>query len=110
MPYSPWRPFPDPRRGGFLTAPFGPGVYEVRRRDTGRPICFGIGGHCAARMNSLLPCPHGCGGRNNSRKRRYILRHLKDIEYRTLACRTRAEAARVEWGIRYDARDWLYTT
>jgi hypothetical protein len=96
--------------GGLLTAPFGPGVYEIRRRDTKRPVCFGIGGHCPARMSSLLPAPHGSGSRDNSRKRRYILRNLKQIEYRTCACRTRAEAAMIERRIRHDGRDWLYTT
>jgi len=25
-----WRSFPDPRQGGILVAPFGPGCYELR--------------------------------------------------------------------------------
>lgn len=28
--WSEWRRFPDPATGGFLTAPIGPGVYDLR--------------------------------------------------------------------------------
>jgi len=94
--WSEWRPFPDPRVGGVLVAPFGPGVYDLRRRSTQEPILFGIGGHTASRMTSLLPEPLGKGTRNNEDKRRYLVEHLADIEYRTLACTTRNEAAEVE--------------
>jgi hypothetical protein len=91
-----WRPFPDPRKGGILCAPFGPGVYDLRRISTKEPVLFGIGSRCAHRMTSLLPKPLGCGTRNNSAKRDYLLEHLDDIEYRTHPCNTRAEAATIE--------------
>lgn len=94
--WTPWRPFPDPRTGGILSAPIGPGVYELRNRATGQLLICGIGGHCAARMSSLLPAPLGCGGRNNSDKRAYLRRQLRSIEYRTRPCTTRAEAAGIE--------------
>ena len=47
-------------------------------------------------MTSLLPSPLGSGGRNNTAKRAYVKRHLKDIEYRTVATKTREEAKRIE--------------
>jgi hypothetical protein len=47
-------------------------------------------------MSSLLPAPLGCGGRNNSDKRAYLRRQLRNIEYRTRPCATRAEAATIE--------------
>ena len=50
-------------------------------------------------MTSLLPAPLGCGTRNNSAKRVYLLRQLRNIEYRTHPCLTRAEAAEIERGL-----------
>lgn len=99
-PWSRWHPFPDPRAHGVLRAPLGPGVYDLRNRETGEAVLFGIGGRCALRMSSLLPRPYGAGTRNNEAKRRYVLDHIADIEYRTLACATRAEAAEVERAIK----------
>lgn len=94
--WSPWRSFPDPRRGDDVTAPFGPGVYDLRLRSTNEPILFGISSHVAARLASLLPTPLGRGTRNNLLKREFVLQHLNDIEYRTMACSTRPEAAHLE--------------
>ncbi len=98
--WSRFHPFPDPRKGGILHAPLGPGVYDLRRISTGKPILLGIGSRCAHRMTSLLPQPIGTGTRNNSRKRKYLLRHLKDIEYRTRPCTSREEAADIERDIK----------
>ena len=93
--WSAWRPFPDPGNGGLLTAPFGPGCYELRHQD-GNLILFGMGGHVAARMTSLLPPPHGAGTRNNRDKRSYVHKRLATIEYRTIACANRQEALSLE--------------
>ena len=106
--WSRYRPFPDPRKGGILHAPLGPGVYDLRRVSTGKPVLFGIGSRCAHRMTSLLPAPLGTGTRNNSRKRNYLLRHLSDIEYRTCACKSREEAADIERDIKR-TKGHLYT-
>jgi Nuclease subunit of the excinuclease complex len=92
--WSKWRPFPDPRKAELLTAPIGPGCYELRRRA--QFILFGMGNNVAARMSSLLPHPHGSGTRRNAEKREYVLRHIAEIEYRTLACSSSAEAADIE--------------
>jgi hypothetical protein len=93
--WSNWRPFPDPKKGGILTAPFGAGCYELRHRD-GRLVLFGTGGHVAYRMTSLLPKPHGTGHRSNEAKRAFVLEHLVDIEYRTSAAATVQEAKNCE--------------
>ena len=90
MAWSEWRLFPDPRRQETLTAPFGPGCYELRVGT--QLLLFGSGAHCAARMTSLLPRPLGCGTRNNARKRADVLEYLGRAEYRTLACASIAEA------------------
>src|SRR4051794_16385067 len=84
--WSVWRSFPDPREGGYLNAPFGPGVYQIRNRLTAEMVLFGRGANCAARMTSLLPKPLGTGTRNNTAKRDYVLSHLKDLEYRCFPC------------------------
>jgi hypothetical protein len=111
MNWSPWRPFPDPRKHGVLHAPLGPGVYDLRRASTKKPVLFGIGGRCALRMSSLLPKPHGAGTRNNEAKRKYVLKHLADIEYRTKPTKTRAEAAAIEREIkRTEGHLYIYNT
>jgi len=94
--WTQWQSFPDPRKGQLLAAPFGPGVYELRHAISGELLLVGIGGHCANRMSSLLPKPFGCGTRNNSAKREYVLAHLADIEYHCLPCKTRDEAKAIE--------------
>ena len=94
--WSDWRPFPDPRRGDYLHAPFGPGVYDVRDRETHEAILFGIGRNLAGRMPSLLPEPLGAGTRNNAGKREFLLQHLDKLEYRTMACQSKERAAAIE--------------
>ncbi len=91
---SDWALFPDPRAGGLLTAPIGPGCYELRLGD--QLVCFGIGKNVAHRLTSLLPSPLGAGTRKHCGKRAYVLAHLGRIEYRTIACATRDEAAGIE--------------
>jgi hypothetical protein len=92
--WSKWRQFPDPRVGRILTAPFGPGCYELRNGK--ELVCPGIGGNVALRMTSLLPSPLGSGTRKNSAKKDYVQRYLGKIEYRTLACSTCDEAEEIE--------------
>jgi hypothetical protein len=94
--WSEWAPFPNPRDRGVLAAPLGAGCYEIRHRGSGELVLFGMAGHVAARMTSLLPPPYGTGTRRNDKKRKYILRNLADLEYRTLACATRTEAVQCE--------------
>lgn len=80
-----WKPFPDPRKGDLLIAPFGYGVYQLRNKKTFEYILFGKGTHLAERMSSILPAPFGCGTRNNMEKRNYVFDHLDEIEYRSVS-------------------------
>jgi hypothetical protein len=94
--WSDWLPFPDPRKSDLLVAPFGAGVYELRNRKTNELVLRGMGANCAHRMSSLLPKPLGQGTRNNAAKRRYVLAHLRDVEYRYMACASAGEAMALE--------------
>jgi hypothetical protein len=105
--WTEWRVFPDPRKQGVLVAPFGPGCYELRNGH--RLVLFGTGGHVAHRMSSLLPHKLGCGTRNNSGKRKYVLENLGKIEYRTLACSSPAEAKAQEQKLR-TRKGYLFPT
>lgn len=87
MKWSEWKKFPDPKKGEYLCAPFGPGVYELRLATDLKPLLFGKGNNVAYRMTSLLPLSAGGQGtRYNEEKRTYVARHIRQIEYRTLAC------------------------
>ncbi|MEQ8531143.1 MAG: hypothetical protein RIB86_04805 [Imperialibacter sp.] len=96
MSWSEWYKFPDPLDHGILKAPIGPGVYEIKNARTGQRLLFGESKNVAVRMTSLLPpeCG-GTGTRNNKRKQADIANNLKDLEYRTLSCKTK-KAAKAE--------------
>lgn len=95
--WSPWLPFPDPRKGQFVRAPIGPGGYELRRRDDGqRLVLVGLGKSVAYRLASLLPSPYGQGTRNNSEKRLYVLENLPKLQYRCCATASRKWAQKLE--------------
>jgi hypothetical protein len=106
--WSDWCLFPDPRKLHSLTAPFGPGCYELR--NGARLVLYGKGSHVAERMTSLLPAPFGCGTRNNRDKRKYVFDHLGSIEYRTLACATPAEADACERQLKDNRAAYIFQT
>jgi hypothetical protein len=96
MTWTEWTRFPDPRERGTLRAPFGPGVYQLRRADTAQLVLVGRGKNTAFRMTSLLPAPLGQGRRDNSAKQEYVLTYLSKIEYRCWATETEAMAEALE--------------
>lgn len=110
MRWTRWRAFPDPTKGQYLNAPFGPGVYELRNVKANRKVLFGKGKHVARRLTSILPAPVGGGTRNNTGKRQYVLAHLSDIQYRTLACPTPEAATAEENKLRANRAEYIYPT
>jgi len=108
--WSKWCKFPDPRQHGMLAAPFGPGCYELRLSDTGRLILFGTGRNVAFRMTSLLPKPLGQGRRDNDKKRTYVLQHIENVEYRTLACTTCENAKARERELKANKLAYIFRT
>ncbi len=104
-----WLPFPDPRKGGYLIAPFGPGVYQLRHISNRQLILFGRSKNVALRMTSLLPKPLGRGTRDNTAKQMYVLDYITDIEYRALACESEAETIEIEQRIKMEGA-YLFPT
>ena len=96
LEWSDWRLFPDPRKKGFLLAPYGYGLYQIKNIKTNEFILFGVGKNCAYRMSSLLPRPYGQGTRNNIPKRQYILENIECMHYRTIAFDKAKEMSEVE--------------
>jgi len=92
--WSEWRDFPDPGKQDYIYAPFGYGVYQLKNKQTNDYVMFGRGKNLAYRMTSLLP--KGSGTRNNTEKREYVLVNLKNVLYRTVACKTERETKIIE--------------
>jgi hypothetical protein len=89
-------PFPSPLKRGYLYAPYGAGVYELKNIKTNELIYVGESDHTACRMSSLIPGPLGTGGRNNLKLRKYIFEHIEDVHYRTLACENKPIANQIQ--------------
>lgn len=108
--WSRWHRFPDPRARETLTAPIGPGCYELRHSSNKQLILFGLGRNVAGRMTSLLPRPQGAAGRNNKTKSAYVLEHISDVEYRTFACDTREDAEAREKRLKANKSAYIFKT
>ena len=90
--WSDWRRFPDAESGNAVDAPSSPGVYEVRHTLSGRAVAFGATGNIMKSLSKFM----ASGGLT------YRLLHLllyqppasrlSDLEYRTHAAASRAQA------------------
>ena len=88
--WSGWKRFSD-RRGDAIEAPVGPGIYEVRHTMTGRVMAFGHSGDVAKTIAELA-----FDGDVNPLvrlfRRQPVLSRVSDLEYRTCAAASRADA------------------
>jgi hypothetical protein len=83
--WSEWKRFPRPGRGENLEAPISPGIYEVRFAGTGALHSFGAVDNVAQAL-ALLPVePKSWFGRRDAAA-------SPDLEYRTCATSTKADA------------------
>lgn len=89
--WSSWKRFPDVQSGDHVEAPVGPGVYEVRHTLTGRVVAFGHSGNVANAL-SELKLNGGVGIFARLFRRPSLVSRVADLEYRTCASTTRAEA------------------
>jgi AcrR family transcriptional regulator len=97
--WTEWRRFPDPRRGELLTAPLAAGLYELRL-GSGELILIAASRHVASQMSLLLPAEIKPIQRGTTSRRRFLLSHLSQLEYRVMSCATfddaRARAAEAD--------------
>ena len=71
--WSIWRSMPSPEKCRELIGPKGPGLYQVRHKETDEYILFGISIKCKEKMISLYPVPYGIGNRYDN-KINYVLK------------------------------------
>ncbi|WP_028347819.1 hypothetical protein [Bradyrhizobium murdochi] len=84
--WSEWKRYPRPGRGENIEAPISPGIYEVRYAGTGALHSFEAVDNVAQAL-ALLPV----GGSRSWFSRRDPAK-LPDLEYRTCATSTKADA------------------
>jgi hypothetical protein len=89
--WSSWKRFPDAQSGEHVEAPIGPGVYEVRHCMSGRLLAFGHAGNVAHAI-SELKVNGGAGPIARLFRRQPLVSRVADLEYRTCAAATRADA------------------
>jgi hypothetical protein len=89
--WSGWKRFPDAQSGDHVEAPIGPGVYEVRHTLTGRVVAFGHASNVAHAL-SELKLNGGVGTFARLFRKQPLVSRVSDLEYRTCAAATRAEA------------------
>jgi hypothetical protein len=84
--WSDWKRYPRAGRGENIVAPITPGIYEVRYTSTGALHSFGAVDNVAQAL-SMLPV-----GSKTSWFGRREPAALPDLEYRTCATTTKADA------------------
>ena len=89
--WSSWKRFPDVISGDHIEAPMGPGVYEVRHTMTGRVMAFGHASNVAHAI-SELKVNGGVSPFARFFRRQPLVSRVSDLEYRTCAAASRAEA------------------
>ena len=83
--WSEWKRYPRPGRGDNIEAPITPGIYEVRVAHSGALHSFGAVDNVAQALAQLSVAPKSWFGRRNPAS-------LPDLEYRTCATSTKADA------------------
>jgi len=83
--WSDWKRYPRAGRGGNIEAPISPGIYEVRYAGTGALHSFDAVDNVAQALALLPVGPKSWFGRREAAK-------VADLEYRTCATSTKADA------------------
>ncbi len=83
--WSEWKRYPRAGRGENLEAPISPGIYEVRIAATGALHSFGAVDNLAQALAQLQVTPKSWFGRKETTA-------VPDLEYRTCATSTKADA------------------
>jgi hypothetical protein len=83
--WSEWKRYPRAGRGENIEAPICPGIYEVRYAGTGGLHSFGAVDNVAQALSMLQVTTKSWFGRRERAK-------VPDLEYRTCATSTKADA------------------
>jgi len=83
--WSEWKRYPRPGRGENIEAPISPGIYEVRFAGTGALHSFSAVDNVAQALSLLAIAPKSWFGRREGA-------HSPDLEYRTCATSSKADA------------------
>ena len=83
--WSDWKRYPRAGRGENIEAPISPGIYEVRFAGTGALHSFGAVDNVAQALSLLPVSSKSWFGRRGTEA-------LPDLEYRTCATSTKADA------------------
>src|ERR1700744_3019000 len=83
--WSEWRRYPRAERGENIEAPISPGIYEVRYAGTGALHSFDAVDNVAQALSMLQVTTKSWFGRRERAK-------VQDLEYRTCATSTKADA------------------
>jgi hypothetical protein len=83
--WSEWRRYPRAERGENIEAPISPGIYEVRYAGTGALHSFDAVDNVAQALSMLQVTTKSWFGRRDPAK-------VQDLEYRTCATSTKADA------------------
>jgi hypothetical protein len=83
--WSEWKRYPRAGRGENIEAPISPGIYEVRYAASGSLHSFGAVDNIAHALSSLPVGSKSWFGRRESA-------HTPDLEYRTCATSSKADA------------------
>jgi hypothetical protein len=89
--WSSWKPFPIPEHGEHVEAPIGPGLYEVCHVVTQELVAFGHATNVAQALSNVLR-PTGARKWLLFRRLAPPRYHSSELEYRTFAAGTVAEA------------------
>lgn len=87
--WSEWKRYPRPGRGENIEAPISPGIYEVRIAATGALHSFGAVDNVAQALSQLPVGPKSWFGRRDATAQ------TPDLEYRTCATSSKADAKAV---------------
>lgn len=101
--WAEWKRFPKAERGEHIEAPIGPGIYEVREASTGALFAFGAVDSVAQALAAVHLRPRSFASWFGFREPV----GNPNLEYRTCATSTKAEAKSAVEGMIDRRETWL---
>jgi hypothetical protein len=101
--WTEWKRFPKAERGEHIEAPIGPGIYEVREVATGGLFAFGAADSVAQVLAGLTIRPRSFASWFSAK----AAAGDTNLEYRTCATSTRADAKVAAEGMINRRETWM---